>query len=102
MWKLHLWNHRVDDYAEVPDAVYNLEPPKSGSHGGADPKIVRSFVDALRGHYDVWSTPQAARNSVAAGCRGADSIRSNGMPLDVPPLPEHLADYDFIRCKRKG
>lgn len=99
MWKLHLWNHRTDVYTEVPDVVYNLPQPGAGGHGGADPKIIQSFVDALRGKYDVWSTPQAARNSVATGCQGADSIRQNGMPLDVPPLPEHLKNYDFIRCK---
>ncbi|MBQ6352130.1 MAG: Gfo/Idh/MocA family oxidoreductase [Lentisphaeria bacterium] len=99
MWRLHLWNHRTDTYTEVPDVVYNLPQPKTGTHGGADPKIIRSFVDALRGVYDVHSSPQAARNSVAAGCQGADSIRQNGIPLDVPPLPEHLRNYDFIRCK---
>jgi len=99
-WKLHLWNHRTDTYAEVPDVVYNIPQPKvMTTHSGADPKIVQSFVDALRGVYDVHSSPQAARNSVAAGCRGADSIRRNGEPLDVPPLPEYLAKYDFIRCK---
>ena len=97
-WRLHLWNHRTDTYVEVPDVVYNL-PQIQGTHGGADPKIVKSFVDALRGVYDVHSTPQAARNSVAAGCQGADSIRQNGEPLDVPPLPDYLKNYDFIRCK---
>ena len=99
-WRLHLWNHRADKYIEVPDVVYNIPQPKNmATHSGADPKIVKSFVDALRGVYDVHSTPQAARNSVAAGCQGADSIRQNGMPLDVPPLAEHLKNYDFIRCK---
>ena len=99
-WRLHLWNHRTDNYAEVPDVVYNIAKPKDMStHSGADPKIVKSFVDALRGVYDVHSSPQAARNSVAAGCQGADSIRQNGAPLDVPPLPEYLKNYDFIRCK---
>ena len=99
-WELRLWNHRTDAYAEVPDVVYNIPKPKDmATHSGADPKIVQSFVDALRGVYDVHSSPQAARNSVAAGCQGADSIRQNGMPLDVPPLPEYLKNYDFIRCK---
>ena len=99
-WRLHLWNHRADKYIEVPDVVYNIPQPKNkATHSGADPKIVKSFVDALRGVYDVHSSPQAARNSVAAGCQGADSIRQNGTPLDVPPLAEHLKNYDFIRCK---
>ena len=99
-WRLHLWNHRTDGYAEAPDVVYNIPQPKvMTTHSGADPKIVKSFVDALRGVYDVHSSPQAARNSVATGCQGADSIRQNGAPLDVPPLPDYLANYDFIRCK---
>ena len=99
-WELRLWNHRTDSYAEVPDVVYNIPRPKNmATHSGADPKIVQSFVDALRGVYDVHSSPQAARNSVAAGCQGADSIRQNGEALDVPPLPDYLKNYDFIRCK---
>ena len=100
-WEIQLWNRRSDACNMQGDVTYRLTPPKAGGHGGADPLIVQSFVNALRGSYDVWSTPQAARNSVAAGCCGADSIRGNGVPLDVPPLPEHLRNYDFIRCQQK-
>ena len=96
---VQLWSRRVDKCRVEGDVTYRMPPPAKNGHGGADPRIVKSFVDALRGVYDVWSTPQAARYSVAAGCQAADSIRQGGIPLDVPPLPEHLENYDFIRAK---
>ena len=82
------------------DITYRTPAPKT-NHGGADPLIVGSFVDALRGNYDVWSTAQMARHSVACGCQGADTIRQNGIPLDVPPLPDYLENWDFTKAEEK-
>ena len=95
---IQVWTRRKDTFRLEGDITYRIEP-FDGPHGGADPLIVRSFLDAIRGKYDVWSSPQAARNSVAAGCCGAESIRSGGMPVAVPPLPEHLKNFDFARAE---
>ncbi len=95
---IQVWVNRKDTFRLEGDITYRVDA-SDGNHGGADPLIMWSFVEALRGTYDVWSTPQAARNSVAAGCAGADSIRSGGMPVAIPPLPEHLLKYDFARAE---
>lgn len=98
---IQLWNRRVDQAKRrESDATYRVLLPDC-NHGGADPLIMKSFIDALVGKYDVWSTAQAARDSVACGCQGADSIRANGMPKDVPQLPEHLRNWDFTRACEK-
>ena len=39
------------------------------------------------------SSALAAREAVATGIRGAESIRSGGVPLEVPPVPEELRAY---------
>ena len=95
---IQVWTRRKDTFRLEGDITYRIEP-FDGPHGGADPLIVRSFLDAIRGKYEVWSSPQAARNSVAAGCCGAESIRSGGMPVAVPPLPDHLKNFDFARAE---
>lgn len=92
---IELWDDRkVDRFRLHGDATFRT-PPGKGGHGGSDPAIVRSFFAALRGHGTPNSTPQAARYSVATGCLGADSIRSGGMPFELPALPDYLEKYDF-------
>jgi predicted dehydrogenase len=59
----------------------------SGTHAGADPVICQDFVDMVLDGKEPLATPEAGRMSVAAGCAGAESMRSGGRPVDVPPLP---------------
>jgi predicted dehydrogenase len=92
---IELWDDRKSDTFRLHGDATFRTPPGKGGHGGSDPAIVRSFFAALRGKGVPNSTPQAARYSVAAGCLGADSIRSGGMPFDVPVLPEELENYDY-------
>ena len=98
--EIQLWNNRECKYRIYGDNTYRM-PTLAGGHGGADPRIVQSFVDALRGKYDVWSTPQAARYSVAAGCAGADSMRNGNCAIDIPKLPDYLENFDFARATEK-
>ena len=98
--EIQLWNNRECKYRILGDNTYRM-PTTVGGHGGADPKIVQSFVDALREKYDVWSTPQAARYSVAAGCAGADSMRQGNCAIDIPKLPDYLENFDFARATEK-
>ena len=98
--EIQLWNNRECKYRILGDNTYRM-PTTTGGHGGADPRIVQSFVDALRDKYDVWSTPQAARYSVAAGCAGADSMRQGNCAIDIPKLPDYLENFDFARATEK-
>ena len=64
-----------------------------GGHGGADPNLIAEFLRFARdgGVTDVSAI--AAREAVATGVLGAESIRNGGMPYDVPPVPQDVRDY---------
>lgn len=88
---LKLWNRRAS-WNERADRTYKI-PVARGSHGGADPAIMTEFLRYARdgGHTDT--SPIAARESVAAGCRATESLRAGGIPLRVPPVPARVAGY---------
>jgi len=91
---VELWDQRVDDFRLRGDATFRTNA-LSGSHGGADAKIIQGFIDYVRdGKYPVTS-PQAARYSVACGCAGAESIRAGGLPVDIKPLAAKMENYKF-------
>ena len=92
--KVVLWSRRHGGYRFEGDMTFDTTPSE-GSHGGADPLIVQSFIDAIRGIGKPASTAQAARYSVATGCKGTESIRNNSIPFDIPPLPTELEEYDY-------
>jgi predicted dehydrogenase len=70
-------------------------PAGSGSHGGADPRIVQEFVDYVRTGCKISTSPIAARNSVAAGCMATESLRNGSTPRDIPPLDDDtIAHFD--------
>ncbi len=79
---VHLWNRRTGFHHEGHE-VFSI-PELQGGHGGADPQIVREFVDLLRGVPPTGATPWDARMAVAAGYYGAESIRNGGCPFSVP------------------
>jgi predicted dehydrogenase len=82
-----------------PDIVYDLKP-LSGSHGGADPRIVNEFLRFVRQGGKTNTSPIAARNSVAVGYLGTMSLRSgSGLKL-VPPVDARLAAY-FEKGQRR-
>ncbi|MBN1555965.1 MAG: Gfo/Idh/MocA family oxidoreductase [Phycisphaerae bacterium] len=88
---VRLWNRRCE-FNRDGDVHYSI-PVDPGTHGGADPKIVGEFVRYVREGGKVLTSPIAARNSVAAGCRATESLRNNGVPLDIPPVPREILDY---------
>jgi predicted dehydrogenase len=84
---IFVWNRRSDNYSMIGDEVYYGDTVSSGSHGGADPLIVREFIQYVRGEIETTTaTPEAARMSVATGCQGTKSLRNGGQPYDVPPI----------------
>lgn len=92
---VELWDYRkIDAFRLHGDATFRTHAAADG-HGGSDPRIVRSFYAALRGEGTPNSTPQAARYSVAAGCLGTESIRSGGIPKEMPKLPPELENYAY-------
>jgi len=95
--EVHVWTRRGP--RETPDIIYKLKPLE-GSHGGSDPAIVKTFVDFVRKGVKTNTSPVAARNSVAAGVLGHESMRNGNIPKDIPELPQYLLDY-FANGQKK-
>ena len=88
---VRLWNRRTD-YNPYADEQHFI-PAASGGHGGSDERIVAEFVRFVREGGGTTTSPVAARNSVAAGCCAAHSLRNGGIPVDVPPVEPDVLAY---------
>jgi predicted dehydrogenase len=89
--QIHVWESRRSGPGR-PDAV-EVVARADGGHGGADPSLVAEFLRFARSGGVTDVSAVAAREAVATGVRGAESIRSGGVPLEVPPVPQQLRDY---------
>lgn len=69
--------------------------PARGGHGGADPVICRDFIDMIRTGKKPVATPLAGRMSVATGCAATESLRDNWRVVNVPAVPDDIADRIF-------
>jgi len=65
----------------------------SGGHGGSDSEIVKAFNGFAGDGITPNTSPLAARNAVAAGILGHESMRNGSIPKVVPPVPAHMAEY---------
>jgi predicted dehydrogenase len=89
-----VWNSRRSDYRAEADLTVEI-PQAEGSHAGADPRLVDEFVGFVRDGGTTLTSPVAARAAVAAGHAATTSLRSNGAPVDIPPLdPDLIAYFD--------
>ncbi|MFC0672393.1 Gfo/Idh/MocA family protein [Brachybacterium hainanense] len=89
--QIHIWSSRRSGPGH-PDDVEVISRG-DGGHGGADPNLVAEFLRFVRegGATDV--SVIAAREAVATGCAGAESIRSGGVPIDIPAVPAEMRAY---------
>ncbi|HKJ85245.1 MAG TPA: Gfo/Idh/MocA family oxidoreductase [Spirochaetia bacterium] len=88
---IRLWNRRTN-WNPGGDEVFPLDE-ETGGHGGADPKIVAEFVRFAREGGPIDTSPVAARYSVAVGVQATESLRSGGVPRDVPRLDAEVEEY---------
>ena len=91
---VQVWTKRSGRMRLFGDMSFGMMPT-AGGHGGSDTDIVSSFLDYLRDIGTPVSTPQAARYSVATGCKGAESMRGGGGALDIPKLPDYLENHKY-------
>jgi predicted dehydrogenase len=91
---VQVWTKRSGRMRLIGDQSYGMMPT-AGGHGGSDTIIITSFINYLRGQEIPTSTPQAARYSVATGCKGAESMRTSGNTLEIPRLPDDIENYIF-------
>ena len=88
--EVHVWTRR--ESRQQPDIIHKLKTPQEG-HGGADPQIIKAFVDFVSAGIIPNTSPVAARNAVAAGVMGHESMRNGNIPRDVSPVATHLLEY---------
>ncbi|WP_163541815.1 Gfo/Idh/MocA family protein [Occultella kanbiaonis] len=88
---VRLWNRR-SEYAEHGDVEFPI-PDVEGGHHGADPRLLREFLEFVRTGAPTETSPVAAREAVAAGATAAESMRADGGALPVPPLDPALRAY---------
>jgi len=80
-----LWDHARYTNEEHGDLEYRV-PDASGWHGGSDDLMIAEFLRFVREGGETVTSPLAARQAVAAGVAATESVRKNGMPVDVPPV----------------
>jgi len=74
-------------FKQLSDRTHRVKPAQ-GSHGGADPQITQAFLNMILHNTEPPVPPLAGRQAVAVGCCATDSLRSNGLPVDIPPVAE--------------
>ncbi|MEI8352725.1 MAG: Gfo/Idh/MocA family oxidoreductase, partial [bacterium] len=87
---VHVWTQRTA--RATPDIIHHLKPVE-GSHGGSDPAIINEFLRFVRDGIKTKTSPVAARNAVAVGVLGHQSMRAGCHALKIPPLPRDLIRY---------
>jgi predicted dehydrogenase len=87
-----VWNSRRSGYREDADLVVEI-PDAEGGHAGADPRLIAEFIRFVRQGGATLTSPIAARAAVAAGYAATTSLRSDGNPIDIPPLDPALVSY---------
>ncbi len=80
--KVYVRTRKSNSWREHSDMTLDIKK-EQGSHGGADPKICKDFVDLVLDNKQPLTTPFAGRMSVAVGCAATESIRSGGGVVDV-------------------
>ncbi|WP_369899670.1 Gfo/Idh/MocA family protein [Bacillus manliponensis] len=80
--KVYVKTRKSNSWNEFSDITYDMKK-EQGSHGGADPKICRDFVELVLNNKQPLTTPYAGRMSVAVGCAATESIRSGGKVIEV-------------------
>jgi predicted dehydrogenase len=82
-----VWSKRESDRIyRLTGQTHHTIQAEQGSHDGADPAMVDDFLKCIRGEAGPTVPAVAARNAVAVGCLGAESLRSGGTPRDIPPV----------------
>ena len=89
--QIHVWNSRRSG-AMRPDLVEVISRGE-GTHAGADPNLVAEFLRFATAGGATEVSAVAAREAVATGCTGAESIRTGGSMLPVPALADDVRAY---------
>lgn len=89
--RVAVWDRRHPSWAP-PDSELEIGGTQEG-HGGADAAMVAEFLRFVSTGEPTATSPVAAREAVAAGVVGTQSLRGAGSALPVPPLDPALVTY---------
>ena len=89
--KIAIWKKRTDR-CTAPDELVSMQAAE-GTHGGADPAIIRDFFDFILDGKPPFLTPIDARNSVVTGVMATRSLKAGLGVETVPKLPQDVQDY---------
>lgn len=97
--EVRVWNER-SGFLEKGHLQYPIVGDAAG-HGDADALTVAEFVNFVRTGSPTDTSPLSARDAVAAGVAGTESIRSGSTPVQVPEVPPELRTY-FQQHQRRS
>nr|WP_279671699.1 Gfo/Idh/MocA family oxidoreductase [Flexivirga meconopsidis] len=89
--EVRVWNAR-SGFLEKGHVQYPIVGDAHG-HGDADRLTIGEFVQFVRAGTATDTSPVSARDAVAAGVAGAESIRNGSKPIRVPQVAESVLDY---------
>lgn len=89
---IKVWNEGRSGYRSDADREVEVSSG-TGGHGGADPLLIREFLEFVNDGTPTRTSPLAARQSVAAGCAATESLRSGGVPVDLPTVSPETVDH---------
>lgn len=84
--KVYVKTRKSNSWNELSDQTYDIKK-EQGSHGGADPKITKDFINLVLHDQQPLTSPVAGRMSVAVGCAATESIRSGGKVMEITKSP---------------
>ncbi|HYQ76278.1 Gfo/Idh/MocA family oxidoreductase [Cellulomonas sp.] len=82
---VRVWNRRLE-WSPTGHVEHPVHDP-AGGHLGADAAVLAEFFAHVVDGAPTTGSPADARQAVAVGSLGAESLRHGCVPLDVPPLP---------------
>ncbi|MHC4872610.1 MAG: Gfo/Idh/MocA family protein [Planctomycetota bacterium] len=90
--EMYFWHRdgkgkRMKEPTEVTSTKVILDKELEAGHGGADPKIMKAFVEMIANDTEPPVPMRAGRESVAVGCMADDSMRTGNVNL----IPEYKA-----------
>src|SRR5699024_3323495 len=86
--EVRVWNRRTR-FLERGHEQHPIVGDRDG-HGDADALTVAEFVAFVRDGSPADTSPLSARDAVAAGVAGTESIRHGSRPVTVPRIPKQL------------
>jgi predicted dehydrogenase len=82
---VRVWNRRLE-WSETGHVEHPVRGTADGHHAADTAMLTEFFAHVVHGSPTTGS-PADARQAVAVGSLGAESLRHGCVPLDVPPLP---------------